>query len=154
MRNVSVAVPIPYLDLLTYHVPDGIQLPPVGARVRVPIGTRVVTGCVVDYPAEAPSGDLKDVIEVIDREPLLPSEVVTLCRWVADYYPVEVLEDDGSIMRFEFSAPDPAVAANLLLRLGNAGRLVSGEEVGEALTSLRGRLLEVYRPRPTGTKND
>jgi primosomal protein N' (replication factor Y) len=40
----------------------------------------------VDFPAEAPANDLKDVIEVIDREPLLPADVVALCRWVADYY--------------------------------------------------------------------
>jgi proteasome accessory factor C len=81
-------------------------------------------------------------------------EVGSGARWVADYYPVEVLEDDGSLMRFEFSAPDPGVAANLLLRLGSAGRLVSGIEVGEALTSLRGRLLGVYRPTHVETKND
>ncbi|HVQ13620.1 MAG TPA: primosomal protein N' [Vicinamibacterales bacterium] len=86
MRLVSVAVPVPFLDLLTYRVPDGIPIPSVGARVRVPLGTRVLTGCAVEYPSVAPAGDLKDVIEVIDDEPLLPSGVVALCRWVADYY--------------------------------------------------------------------
>ena len=53
VRFVSVAVPIPQLDALTYRVPDGMPTPPIGARVRVPIGTRVVTGCVVT-PAEPP----------------------------------------------------------------------------------------------------
>ena len=86
MRRVSVAVPVPFLDLLTYRVPDGITIPAVGARVRVPVGPRVLTGCVVEYPSEAPAGELKDVIEVIDQEPLLPAGVVELCRWVADYY--------------------------------------------------------------------
>ena len=42
MRLISVAVPVPYLDALTYNVPDHITaLPPVGARVRVPVGSRV-----------------------------------------------------------------------------------------------------------------
>ena len=86
MRKVSVAVPVPFLDLLTYNVPDGLPCPPVGGRVRVPVGTRVVTGCVVEYPSEAAAGELKDVIEVLDHEPLLPPDVVALCRWVADYY--------------------------------------------------------------------
>ena len=35
MRLISVAVPVPFLDLLTYNVPPSIELPPVGARVRV-----------------------------------------------------------------------------------------------------------------------
>jgi primosomal protein N' (replication factor Y) len=137
-RLISVAVPIPFLDLLTYNVPPHLELPPVGARVRVPIGSRTVTGCVVEHdvasnlasapgdeePEAASPGDvpprpaspgagrrvkareqravpaagsvptgeavrpaeIKDVVEVIDLEPFLPSAVVGLCRWVADYY--------------------------------------------------------------------
>ena len=86
MRKVSVAVPVPFLDLLTYHVPDGLALPPVGGRVRVPVGTRVLTGCVVEYPSDTDVGELKDVIDLVDHDPLLPAAIVTLCRWVADYY--------------------------------------------------------------------
>ena len=86
VRRVSVAVPIPFLDLLTYNVPDGLPFPAVGSRVRVPVGSRVLTGCVVEYPSEAPAADLRDVTEVIDHDPLLPADVVALCRWVADYY--------------------------------------------------------------------
>ena len=55
-RLVSVAVPVPFLPPLTYRVPDGVADPPVGGRVRVPIGRRVVTGCVVP-PAAAAGGD-------------------------------------------------------------------------------------------------
>ena len=77
MRRVSVAVPVPFLDLLTYSVPDGLPLPAVGARVRVPVGSRVLTGCVVEYPSEPNTGELKDVIEILDRDPLLPSGVVS-----------------------------------------------------------------------------
>ena len=86
MRTISVAVPVPFLDLLTYNVPDGMALPAVGARVRVPVGSRVLTGCVIEYPSEPGTGELKDVIELLDHDPLLPSGVVSLCRWVADYY--------------------------------------------------------------------
>ncbi|MGE0446178.1 MAG: primosomal protein N' [Vicinamibacterales bacterium] len=88
MRLLSVAVPVPYLDELTYAAGDG-PLPPVGARVRVPIGPRLVTGCVVghDPDAAALNGiEPKPVREVIDREPYLPGPVVDICRWVAEYY--------------------------------------------------------------------
>ena len=51
VRLVSVAVPVPFLDVLTYQVPDGLATPPRGARVVVPLGKRVVTGIVVDPAA-------------------------------------------------------------------------------------------------------
>ena len=48
MRLVRVAVPVPALDSLTYSVPDEFPMPPIGARVLVPLGSRVMTGCVVE----------------------------------------------------------------------------------------------------------
>src|SRR5688572_22109722 len=58
MPFVRVAVPVPALDALTYRVPDELPMPAIGARVLVPLGTRIVTGLVVgpsDEPA-APAG--------------------------------------------------------------------------------------------------
>jgi len=84
---ISVAVPVPFLDLLTYNVPESIDVPPIGARVRVPVGTRMLTGCVVRHDALVEEGtDVKNIAEAVDREPLLPASIVDLCRWVADYY--------------------------------------------------------------------
>ena len=87
MRCISVAVPVPFLDRLTYAVPDHLELPPVGARVRVPVGSRTLTGCVVTLEADASAPDtIKDLVQVIDREPFLPPRIVELCSWVAEYY--------------------------------------------------------------------
>ena len=87
MRYVSVAVPVPFLDRLTYNVPDHLELPVVGARVRVPVGSRTLTGCVVQQSADASDPEaVKDIVEVLDREPFLPPGVVKLCEWVAEYY--------------------------------------------------------------------
>jgi len=89
VRVVAVAVPVPQLEALTYRVPDHLPMPAVGARVRVPLGPRALTGCVVGHPAGAVStsgADLKDVTAIVDAEALLPASVVGLCQWVADYY--------------------------------------------------------------------
>ncbi len=87
MRLIAVAVPVPFLDLLTYSVPDSLALPPIGGRVRVPLGTRTVTGIVAETSACVPeSAEIKDIVEVLDREPFLPPTIVGLCRWVSDYY--------------------------------------------------------------------
>jgi primosomal protein N' (replication factor Y) len=89
-RLVSVAVPVPGLDLLTYRVPDGLDIPVTGARVLVPLGTRRVTGVVVGHEAaamaEGRAQSLKDVIDVFDAAPFVPPAVVNLGLWVADYY--------------------------------------------------------------------
>lgn len=86
MRLVSVAVPVPAVDALTYRVPDQMPVPVPGARVLVPLGTRVLTGVVLDGDATPPDADPKDIVDVLDDRPLLPPDVLTLVRWVADYY--------------------------------------------------------------------
>jgi primosomal protein N' (replication factor Y) len=85
---VSVAVPVPFLDALTYNVPQHYpRLPVIGARVRVPVGKRLVVGCVVGQDATIDAGtEPRDVAAVLDDEPYLPPAVVDLCGWVADYY--------------------------------------------------------------------
>ncbi len=86
-RCVSVGVPVPGLGRLTYVVPAGQPWPVRGARVSVPLGSRVVTGVVIESPAVPPeSGTLRDLIEVIDDHAFLPEAVVALALWVAEYY--------------------------------------------------------------------
>ena len=62
--------------------------PVVGARVVVPLGTRIVTGIVMD-DASASTIDaaaVKPIKEVLDAEAFVPPEVVELARWTAEYY--------------------------------------------------------------------
>ena len=91
MRLVRVAVPVPALDGLTYSLPDDFPLPPTGSRVLVPVGSRVLTGCVLGTNGGDASGldqasRVKPIVEVLDREPFLPEDVVKLATWVAEYY--------------------------------------------------------------------
>ncbi len=65
-------------------------------------------------------------------------------RWVAEYYSVDVVSDDGGKLVVDFSSADPSVAARLLLRLGAHATLISGPEVAESLETLRGQLLRLY----------
>ena len=85
-RVVSVAIPVPALDLLSYDVPEALPLPEIGARVLVPLGTRMVTGCVVRRTDERATSGLKPLADVLDPEPMLPAEVVDLALWVGEYY--------------------------------------------------------------------
>jgi primosomal protein N' (replication factor Y) (superfamily II helicase) len=100
VRLIAVAVPVPGLGPLTYTVPDGLTDPPVGARVLVPLGKRVVTGVVTEIGGPAseigkdlPTSDVrasisapKPLIDILDGDAFLPAPVVQLASWVADYY--------------------------------------------------------------------
>jgi primosomal protein N' (replication factor Y) len=87
---ISVAVPVPALDELTYAVPDGVAPPSVGARVVVPLGTRSVTGIVVGHAGHAAPGvgpeAVREIGRVLDSTAFVPPDVVALARWTADYY--------------------------------------------------------------------
>jgi primosomal protein N' (replication factor Y) len=113
LRTIAVAVPVPGLGSLTYSVPDEMPIPAVGARVLVPLGKRTLTGIVLSLPASGfplpadgsqlpASGsqvlDAKPVIDILDREPFLPPDVVELAAWVADYYACGVGEAVATAM--------------------------------------------------------
>ncbi|MGB5167326.1 MAG: WYL domain-containing protein [Acidimicrobiia bacterium] len=72
-------------------------------------------------------------------------------RWVAEYYPVDVLDNDPDGMTIRMSVGDPAVAARLLIRLGASAELVEGTEVAGATADLRGRIVARYAG---GARND
>jgi primosomal protein N' (replication factor Y) len=83
---IAVAVPVPNLDLLTYAVPDDLA-PVVGARVVVPLGSRVVTGIVIAIDVEPPAaGEVKAIRQLLDPDAFVPRQVVELARWTAEYY--------------------------------------------------------------------
>jgi primosomal protein N' (replication factor Y) len=86
---ISVAVPVPGLNLLTYAVGSGARVPAVGARVVVPLGSRIVTGVVVgsDVPhAAADATAIKPIRDVLDDGAFIPPEVIELASWTAEYY--------------------------------------------------------------------
>jgi primosomal protein N' (replication factor Y) len=86
--HIHVAVPVPGLGLLTYGVPGHLKRPVVGARVVVPLGSRIVTGIVMDDASESSVADgaMKPIREVLDTDAFVPPEVVDLARWTAEYY--------------------------------------------------------------------
>jgi primosomal protein N' (replication factor Y) (superfamily II helicase) len=87
-RLIHVAVPVPQLGLLTYRVPEGTAPPAPGARVVVPLGRRFVTGIAVEPVPDGASlpGEIKQIRQVLDDGPFVPSDVVELARWTAEYY--------------------------------------------------------------------
>ncbi len=70
-------------------------------------------------------------------------------RWVAEYYPVEILEDTGEELVIRFAMSDARVGARLLLRLGAQARLIEGREVRDETERLRKAILARYETSRT-----
>jgi len=90
---VEAVLPVPLRRAFTYRVPEAIQgTIKSGARLTLPFGRRNLTGYAVELHDELPAGieinesKLKDVIEVLDEEPLITAEILKLTQWTADYY--------------------------------------------------------------------
>ena len=124
-RVVSVAVPVPALNLLSYEVPEDLPLPQIGVRVLVPLGTRVVTGCVVGRTADPAVLTLKPLVDVLDSEPMLPAEVVDLALWVSEYYACGPGEAIAAAM-----PPRAWVVSERQARITDAGRAALDEQPG------------------------
>ena len=83
--DVATLGPIP--DVLTYALPPEWQevvMP--GMRVLVPLGRRLVTGCVVACRGTPPVDAPKFVADLLDDQPALTPELLTLTQWMASYY--------------------------------------------------------------------
>ena len=93
MVTVDVILPLAIADTYTYSVPDGMTCPEVGKRVLVPLARKTITGLVyrtsqqnADATVAGKAIQIRDIIEVLDEQPIvLPSQLV-LWRWIADYY--------------------------------------------------------------------
>jgi len=83
--DVVVDVQTAHLDEpFTYTVPD--DLPPIGSRVRVPLGGRVVSGWVVGMPADIKNGAAVKAVEEVCDDPVIPASAVELARWIHTRY--------------------------------------------------------------------
>lgn len=145
-RLVKVAVPVSRLDLLTYRVPDWMEMPEVGARVIVPLGGRVLTGCVIsDNPelSELASDRIKDVLSILDVESFVPLKVLHLAVWTAEYYLSSIADVVTAAM-----PPGGWKKVSRLVRLTEQGSvaLESGTLSEQGKTLLRELSVEQFQP--------
>jgi primosomal protein N' (replication factor Y) len=73
----------------TYAVPDRLrEAVAVGKRVQAPFGRgdKPVVGFCVGLSDTAPEREVKELVRVLDDEPLLTPDLLRLTRWMADYY--------------------------------------------------------------------
>ena len=86
-RFIEVALPLPLFQTFTYSVGDG-PLPPAGARVLVPVRNKRAIGISLGPTDGAGIARPRAIIEAPDAEPVLSEAMLSICRWMAEYYVV------------------------------------------------------------------
>jgi len=83
----KIVVGLPVSGPFDYIVPDTlVKMIKSGSRVWVSFGTRRIVGYVVALVKKSQVKNLKPVLELIDRYPLLDKKLILLTKKIADYY--------------------------------------------------------------------
>ena len=99
--TLAIAIPRPLHHLFTYRLPEALApLAQIGQWVKVPFGSTVTHGFIVEPPRPAEEfaqkgltlASLKDIIAISEGEPVFSAEILALCRWVHNYYYVPLGE--------------------------------------------------------------
>lgn len=123
------------------HAADGRRL----FRLDRIVEADVLADAVVDHPEE----DRVDLTErIFAPAPDTPRATLRLApeaRWVAEYYPVEaVREDGGGRLEVDLLVADPEWLVRLLLRLAPYAEVVAPREFTEAFTGSARETLGLY----------
>ena len=87
MIYCDVSLPVPLDQSFTYRLPETLRhRAQPGCRVLVPFGARKLTGVVVKLHDQPPEGALKEVLRLVDEEPVLDAGLLTLAAWISQYY--------------------------------------------------------------------
>ena len=121
----DIILPLAISDVYTYNIPETIQYPQIGSRVLVPIGRKSIIGIIYrSHEGElAPNIKVRDIIQVIDEQPIVTSKQLQLWDWLAQYYmctlgevmaaalPSEIIDDNYSAATTQYIQLSPAYLA-------------------------------------------
>jgi primosomal protein N' (replication factor Y) len=91
MRYAQIALDVPLYSPLTYKVPEGLRgVVQVGQLVQVPFRNKAKTGLVLELTEEpgASAGGvtIRELLDVVDPEPVLDARGIEFLKFVAEYY--------------------------------------------------------------------
>jgi len=142
---IDVAVPLPLDATFSYAVPpELVPLVTTGVRVLVPFGKRKLTAYVLGT-GEQRGEEVRQVIAVLDPEPLFTAQELEFFRWAAGYY----LHPLGEVIKSALPA-----GINIMSRKQNRREPNGGTVAEEVLTGGRRVKTEMFyrpvMPQPTG----
>ncbi|MEZ4723029.1 MAG: primosomal protein N' [Candidatus Kapaibacterium sp.] len=82
----EVSVPLRVNQIYSYLIPERFGSDIIGKRVIVNFSNKIITGLVVNVTSNLPDIKLKEISDVVDKEPIADISFLKLCKWTADYY--------------------------------------------------------------------
>lgn len=82
----EVSVPLRVNQIYSYLIPERYGSDIIGKRVIVNFSNKIITGLVVNVTSDIPDIKLKEISDVVDKEPIADISFLKLCKWTADYY--------------------------------------------------------------------
>ncbi|MEM7362012.1 MAG: hypothetical protein AAF335_03300 [Bacteroidota bacterium] len=131
IRWVEVTPPLAIAHPLCYQLPVEAPADPLGYRVVVPLGKRVIVGLITAVCQGAPSTSVREIIAIPDEHPLFNKGQLDFLCWLSSYYLCPL----GQVIRAAW-APLPMLQAINLQRLSTVDNVVvptEGASLWEAL---------------------
>ena len=121
----DIILPLAIADVYTYNIPSEIQYPQIGMRVLVPLGKKSIIGIIYrKHEGELPASvKVRDVLQIIDKTPIITAEQLKLWEWLSSYYmctlgevmaaalPSEIIDDNYSAATTQYIQLSPAYLA-------------------------------------------
>lgn len=86
-KFAQIAISLPVDRIFHYSIPEKYAgTVETGKRVFVPFQNRKLIGYVVGFAEHAEVADVKEIIDVIDNEPIINEEMLKLTKWIKDNY--------------------------------------------------------------------
>jgi primosomal protein N' (replication factor Y) len=83
----DVGLRLPARQWFTYLLPQALEsLARPGMRVAVPLRRETAVGVIGRLHDERPAVEAREVLDLVDLEPVLPPELLKLGAWIASYY--------------------------------------------------------------------
>ena len=85
---VDVSFPISSYQVFSYKIPKKfISSVKVGQRIKAPLGNRIGQGIIVAIDTKPTfSGNIKELTDIIDLDPIVDENLWTLIKWLSKYY--------------------------------------------------------------------
>ena len=132
---LQVALPVPLRHVFDYRIPASFaHVPTLGARVRVPFGSRELVGVITNITdhTDTPEEKLKTARDLLDAIPLLPLVLMDLLGWAAGYYQHPVGEVYEAALPVLLRQGESLFENTTCWRLTHAGRTTDAASLRKA----------------------
>jgi primosomal protein N' (replication factor Y) (superfamily II helicase) len=145
----DVALPVPIDRLFTYELPVTLRhRVRAGCRVWAPFGSRKLTGLVLGTHDEPPKQNAREILKLLDEEPVLDSELLRLAQWIAEYYCAPIGETLKGMLPLSGE-----MRRSTMYSLTDAGRDVARQLSVQRTDDAASVILKLLEERPRPAEN-